>query len=312
MHVICDCTVALTETLEDVEVEGSQKVTVHNGHVRLNGLRIRADFSCWKHFCSSTLLLGQAQGMLIFSWPISAASTSSYSFLFWVVLAPTLFSSSALSHLSPTSLSAFHPNFKARLSLPLQAFPTSLHNFSFQAADLWAAHFLTHVLFTGGSSLSLASRIFHLVFPNHWFLWSLLNFSPQRSLPKAFMALSWHTDTQQTLAQSCCISCSICIYHYLLVSESCLLNTCKYGCQFSPSFTLLLFTLPFSISRFALAAPILLPTYALSDLPLLLWRTASGNPTARLTAAISNSFQILGAYIPFLNSLEKNSANYTI
>lgn len=169
MHVICDCTVALTETLEDVEVEGSQKVTVHNGHVRLNGLRIRADFSCWKHFCSSTLLLGQAQGMLIFSWPISAASTSSYSFLFWVVLAPTLFSSSALSHLSPTSLSAFHPNFKARLSLPLQAFPTSLHNFSFQAADLWAAHFLTHVLFTSGSS---GSVVHHL--PQGFFTW----FSP--------------------------------------------------------------------------------------------------------------------------------------
>ena len=147
MHVICDCTVALTETFEDVEVEGSQNVTVHNGYVRPNRLRIHAAFSRWKHFCSPTFFLGQVQGMLTLSWPISAASTSSYSFLFWVALAPTLFSSSALSHLSPTSPSAFHSDFKACLSLPLPAFPTYLHDFSFQAADLWAARFLTHLSF---------------------------------------------------------------------------------------------------------------------------------------------------------------------
>lgn len=147
MHVICDCTVALTKTFEDVEVEVSQNVTVHNGYVRPNRLRIHAAFSRWKHFCSPTLLLGQVQGTLIFSWTISAASTSSYSFLFWAALAPTLFSSSALPHLSPTSPSAFHSDFKACLPLPLPAFPTYLHDFSFQAADLRAAHFLTHFSF---------------------------------------------------------------------------------------------------------------------------------------------------------------------
>lgn len=45
MHIICGCTVALTETFEDVEVEESQNVTVHNGYVRPNRLRIHADFS---------------------------------------------------------------------------------------------------------------------------------------------------------------------------------------------------------------------------------------------------------------------------
>lgn len=100
MHVICDCAVALTETFEDVEVEASQKVTVHHGYVRPNRLGIHTAFSCWKHFCPPTLLLGQAQGMLTFPWPNSAASVSSYSFLFWAAPAPTLFSSSALSHLS--------------------------------------------------------------------------------------------------------------------------------------------------------------------------------------------------------------------
>lgn len=46
MPVICDCAVALTETFEDVEVEGSQKVTVHNGYVRPNGLETHTAFSC--------------------------------------------------------------------------------------------------------------------------------------------------------------------------------------------------------------------------------------------------------------------------
>lgn len=92
MPVICDCAVALTETFEDVEVEGSQKVTVRNGYVRPNRLETHTAFSCWKHFCPPTLLLGQVQGTLIFPWPISAASVSSYSFLFWAAPAPTLFS----------------------------------------------------------------------------------------------------------------------------------------------------------------------------------------------------------------------------
>lgn len=146
MHVICDCTVALTETFEYVEVEGSQKVTVHKGYVRPNRLGTHTAFSCWKHFCPPTLLLGQVQGTLIFPWPTSAASVSSYSFLFWAAPAPTLFSSSALSYLSSTSTSAFHSDFKVCLSLPLPAFPTYLHHFSFEGADLWAACFLTHSL----------------------------------------------------------------------------------------------------------------------------------------------------------------------
>lgn len=45
MHVICDCAVALTETFEDVEVEASQKVTVHSGYVRSNRLGIHGAFS---------------------------------------------------------------------------------------------------------------------------------------------------------------------------------------------------------------------------------------------------------------------------
>lgn len=146
MPVICDCAVALTETFEDVEVEGSQKVTVRNGYVRPNRLETHTAFSCWKHFCPPTLLLGQVQGMLIFPWPISAASVSSYSFLFWAAPAPTLFSSSALSHLSSTSTSAFYSDFKVCVSLPLSAFPTYLHDFSFEPADLWAARCLTHSL----------------------------------------------------------------------------------------------------------------------------------------------------------------------
>lgn len=124
MHVICDCAVALTETFEDVEVEASQKITVQNGCVRPNRLGIHTAFSCWKQFCPPIHLLGQVQGTLIFPWPISAASVSSFSFLFGAAPAPTLFSSSALSHLSSTSTSAFHSGFKACFSLPLPAFPT--------------------------------------------------------------------------------------------------------------------------------------------------------------------------------------------
>lgn len=66
MHVICDCAVALTETFEDVDVEASQKVTVHSGYVRSNRLGIHGAFSSWKHFCPPTLLLGQVQGTIIF------------------------------------------------------------------------------------------------------------------------------------------------------------------------------------------------------------------------------------------------------
>lgn len=142
MHVICDCAVALTETFEDVEVEASQKVTVHNGYVRPNRLGIHTAFSCWKHFCPPTLLLGQVQGTLIYSWPISAASVSSYSFLFWAGPAPTLFSSSALSHISSTSASVSYSDFKVCFSLA-PSIP-HLHDFSFETADLWAACFLIH------------------------------------------------------------------------------------------------------------------------------------------------------------------------
>lgn len=95
-------------------------------------LGIHTVFSCWKHFCPPTLLLGQAQGMLNFAWLISAASVSSYSFLFRAAPAPPLFSSSALSHLSSTSASVFHSDFKACFSLLLLAFPT-FHDFSFEA-----------------------------------------------------------------------------------------------------------------------------------------------------------------------------------
>lgn len=194
----------------------------------LTGCRSMQTSPAEKHFCSPTLLLGQVQGTFIFSWPISAASPSSYSFLFWVDLSPTLFSSSALSHLSPTSPSAFHSDFKACPSLPLPAFPIYLHEFGFQAADLWAAHFLPISLLTHGSSLPLllASSTFHLFFffHSHLFLWSLLNFCPQCSLPKAFISPFLHTYPQHTPAQPCCVSLAPsppATSEILLVSQSC-------------------------------------------------------------------------------------------
>lgn len=62
MHVICDCTVALTETFEDVEVEGNQNVTVRNGYVRPNRLQIHADFSRWKALLLSHPPSGSSTG----------------------------------------------------------------------------------------------------------------------------------------------------------------------------------------------------------------------------------------------------------
>lgn len=81
---------------------------------------------------------------------------------------------------------------------------------------------LTH---SSTSPLWLASRTFHLVFPSHWFLPSLLNFCPHRSLPKALMTPPLHTDPQHTLAQPGCLSpapSGPATSEVLLVSQSCL------------------------------------------------------------------------------------------
>lgn len=316
MHVICDCTAALTEAFEDVEVEGSQNVTVHNGYVRPNSLRIHAAFSHWNHFGSLTLLLGQVEGRAIFFWSISDASTSSYSFLFCITLAPNLFSSSALPHLSPTSPSAFHPDFKACLSLSLPAFPPwVISAFKLLTCEVHISLPIPLLTHGSSSSLPLPSRLFTLLFPNHRFLWSLLNFCPQCSLPKAFMIPSLPTDPQHTLAQSCCLSCSIGTSNLRNLSGFSILpffiyidvNSHHTSCSDSPPLS------SETLSSFVLAGW----TISLCQhLLLLTFLSFYGELLVEiLQQGWQHQFQIhskFSVYIPFLNSLKKNSVNYPI
>lgn len=316
MHVICDCTVALTEALEDVEVEGSQNVTVHNGYVRPNRLRIQAAFSHWNHFGSPTLLLGQVQGTAIFFWPISDASTSSYSFLFCITPAPNLFSSSALPHLSPTSPSAFHPDFKARLSLsPSQLFRLAW----FQLSSCWPVSctfpypFLsTH---SSSSSLPLPSKTFHLFFPQ-----PLIPLISTELLSPVLMSKSIHdpllpTNPQHTLAQPCCLSCSIGTSNLRNLSGFSILpffiyidvNSHHTSCSDSPPLS------SEALSSFVLAGW----TISLCQhLLLLIFLSFYGELLVEiLQQGWQHQFHIhskFSVYIPFLNSFKKNSANYPI
>lgn len=143
MHVICDCAVALTETFEDVEVEASQKVTVHHGYVRPNRLGIHTAFSCLKALLPSHPPSGSGTGDA--NHPLAYLCCFCF-FLLFPVLGSSL---SRLLHCliyhTFTSTSAFHSDFK--VCFPLPAFPTYLHDFSFEAADPWSARFLIHFSF---------------------------------------------------------------------------------------------------------------------------------------------------------------------
>lgn len=301
MHVICDCTAALTEAFEDVEVEGSQNVTVHNGYVRPNSLRIHAAFSHWNHFGSLTLLLGQVEGRAIFFWPISDASTSSYSFLFCITLAPNLFSSSALPHLSPTSPSAFHPDFKACLSLSLPAFPPwVISAFKLLTCEVHISLPIPLLTHGSSSSLPLPSKTFHSFFPQ-----SQTPLISTELLSPVLTSKSIHDPlpTYRSSAHSSTAMLSLLLHRHQQSQKSfwffnpALLYL--YRCQFPPHFMLWLSTSLFwNFVKLCLSRlnHMPLPTSAPSDLPLLLWRIASGNPTARLTTSVSNSFQILSVH----------------
>lgn len=108
-------------------------------------------------------------------------------------------------------------------------------------------------------------------------------------------------------AQPCCVSPAPLVpatSEILLVSQSC------------PSLLIWL-SIPIKVQALTLHSSLLnvkvcpsspqpLPASAFSDLPLLLWRTTSGKPTARLTASISNSFQI-----PIVHSFLKSVQEFS-
>lgn len=153
---------------------------------------------------------------------------------------------------------------------------------------------------------------------NHWLLWSLLNFYPQCSLPKACMTRFLHTNPQHSLAKPHCVSpapLAPLISKILLVSQSCpslsiwlSILTKLHTLTHHPSL-LNVKVCPSSLCQHLLFLIFL----------FLLWRIASGNPTASLIESISNSFQVLSEHsflkfiqeefskLPYLNALPQRN-----